>query len=60
MKKRYVYVLVGAISLACTTACVSVYVQKNTTNSSINTSDTSENSADSASIDVDVPREVFE
>lgn len=60
MKKRHIYILVGAVLLACTTACVTVYVQKNNTNSSINTSDTSENSADSASIDVDIPQEVFE
>lgn len=60
MKKRRIYILVGALLLACTTACVTVYVQKDNTNSSINTSDTSENSADSASIDVDIPQEVFE
>lgn len=60
MKKRHIYILAGAILLACTTACVTVYVQKDNSNSSINTSDTSENSADSASIDVDIPQEVFE
>lgn len=60
MKKRHIYILVGAVLLACVTSCVTVYVQKDNTNSSINTSDTSENSADSASIDVDIPQEVFE
>lgn len=60
MKKRHIYILAGAVLLACTTACVTVYVQKDNSNSSINTSDTSETSADSASIDVDIPQEVFE
>lgn len=60
MKKRHIYILVGVILLACTTACVTVYVQKDNQNSSINTSDTSENSADSASVDIDIPSEVFE
>jgi len=60
MRKRHIYILVGAVLLACTTACVTVYVQKDTVNSSINTQDTSENSADSANIDVDIPQEVFE
>ena len=60
MRKRHIYILVGAVLLACATACVSVYVQKDNTNSSINTSDTSENSADSASVNIDIPSEVFE
>lgn len=60
MRKRHIYILAGAVLLACTTACVTVYVQKDNTNSSINTADTSENSADSASIDVNIPSEVFE
>lgn len=60
MKKRHFYILVGAVLLACTTACVAVYVQKDNTNSSISTSDTSENSADSASVDINIPSEVFE
>lgn len=60
MKKRHMYILVGAILLACTTACVTIYVQKDNQNSSINTSDTSQNSADSASVDVNIPSEVFE
>lgn len=60
MNKRHFYILVGAILLACTTACISVYVQKDTTNSTISTSDSSENSADSSSVDVNIPSEVFE
>lgn len=60
MRKRHIYILAGAVLLACTTACVTVYVQKDNTNSSINTSDSAENSADSASIDIDLPSEVFE
>lgn len=60
MKKRHIYILAGAILLACTAACVTVYVQKDNQNSSINTSDTSENSADSASVDINIPSEVFE
>lgn len=60
MKKRHLYILVGAILLACASACVTVYVQKDNQNSTISTSDTSENSADSASVDIDIPSEVFE
>lgn len=60
MRKRRIYILVGAVLLACATACVTVYVQKDTVNSSINTSDTSENNADSASVDINIPSEVFE
>lgn len=60
MRKRHLYILIGAVLLSCATACVTVYVQKDTTNSSINTSDTSENSADSASVDINIPSEVFE
>lgn len=60
MRKKHYYILVGAVLLACTTACVTVYVQKDNTNSTINTSDSSENSADSASVDVNIPSEVFE
>lgn len=60
MKKRHMYILVGAVLLAFTTACVTVYVQKDNQNSSINTADTSENSADSASVDINIPSEVFE
>lgn len=60
MTRKRIYLLIGAIVITCATACVTVYVQKDTTNSSINTSDTSENSADSASVDIDIPSEVFE
>lgn len=60
MRKRLIYILVGAVLLACATSCIAVYVQKDNTNSSINTSDTSENSADSANLDIDIPPEVFE
>lgn len=60
MNKRHFYILVGAVLLACTTACVTVYVQKDNTNSSISTSDNTENSADSSSVDVVIPSEVFE
>lgn len=60
MKKRRLLILAGIVLLACTTACVSIYVQKDNQNSTINTADTSENSADSASIDVNIPSEVFE
>lgn len=60
MKKKHIYILVGVVLLACTTACVTVYVQKDNTNSSITTSDSAENSADSASIDINIPSEVFE
>lgn len=60
MNKRHFYILVGAVLLACATACVTVYVQKDNTNSTISTSDTSENSADSASVDINIPSEVFE
>lgn len=60
MKKKYLYILIGAVLLSCVTACVTVYVQKDNTNSQINTSDTSENSADSASVDINIPSEVFE
>lgn len=60
MRKKSVYILIAVVFSMCAIACVTVYVQKDTTNSSINTSDTSENSADSASIDIDVPLEVSE
>lgn len=60
MKKSYRYIIAGIILIACVTSCITVYVQKNNTNSSINTADTSENSADSASIDINIPSEVFE
>lgn len=60
MKKRHLYILIGATLLSCATACVTVYVQKDNTNSSITTSDSSENSADSASIDINIPSKVFE
>lgn len=60
MRKKHWYILIGAVLLSCATACVTVYVQKDNTNSSINTSDTSENSADSASVDINIPSEVFE
>ena len=59
MKKKNILILIGAVLLSCTTACVTVYVQKDNTNSSINTSDSSENSADSASIDINIPSEVL-
>lgn len=59
MKKKHILILIGAVLLSCTTACVTVYVQKDNTNSSINTSDSSENSADSASIDINIPSEVL-
>lgn len=60
MKKKHLFILIGAVLLSCATACVTVYVQKDNTNSSINTSDSAENSADSASIDINIPSEVFE
>lgn len=60
MRKKHLFMLIGAILLSCATACVTVYVQKDNTNSSINTSDSAENSADSASIDINIPSEVFE
>lgn len=60
MRKKHRYILIGAILLSCATACVTVYVQKDNTHSSIATSDTSENSADSASVDINIPSEVFE
>ena len=59
MKKKHLCVLIGAVLLSCATACVTVYVQKDNTNSSINTSDTSENSADSASVDINIPSDVL-
>ena len=59
MKKKHMFIIIGAIFLSCATACVTIYVQKGNTNSSINTSDTSENSADSASIDINIPSEVL-
>lgn len=59
MKKKHLYILIGAVLLSCATACVTIYVQKDNTNSSINTSDTSENSADSASIDINIPSDVL-
>lgn len=54
------YILVGAVLIACASSCITVYVQKDNTNSSINTSDSSENSADSASVDINIPSSVFE
>lgn len=60
MKKKHMYILVGAVLIACASSCITVYVQKDNTNSSINTSDTSENSADSASVDINIPSSVFE
>lgn len=57
MKKKHILILISAVLLSCTTACVTVYVQKDNTNSSINTSDSSENSADSASVDINIPSE---
>lgn len=59
MKKKYLLILIGAVLLSCATACVTVYVQKDNTNSSITTSDTSENSADSASVDINIPSDVL-
>lgn len=59
MKKKHIYILIGAVLLSCATACVTVYVQKDNTNSTINTTDTSENSADSASVDINIPSEVL-
>lgn len=59
MKKKHLYVLIGALLLSCATACVTVYVQKDNTNSSITTSDSSENSADSASVDINIPSDVL-
>lgn len=59
MKKKRIFILIGAVLLSCATACVTVYVQKDTNNSSINTSDTSENSADSASVDINIPSDVL-
>lgn len=59
MKKKHLYVLIGAVLLSCATACVTVYVQKDNTNSSITTSDSSENSADSASVDINIPSDVL-
>lgn len=60
MRKKHLYILIGAVLLSCATACVTVYVQKDNTNSQINTSDSAENSADSASVDINIPSEVFE
>lgn len=59
MRMRYILIIIGAILLSCAAACVTVYVQKDNTNSQINTSDTSENSADSASVDINIPSEVL-
>lgn len=59
MKKRSRYILAGVVLLACITSCITVYVQKDNQNSSINTSDTSENSADSASVDINIPADVL-
>lgn len=59
MKKKYLLILIGAVLLSCATACITIYVQKDNTNSSITTSDTSENSADSASVDINIPSEVL-
>lgn len=59
MKRKHLYVLIGAVLLSCATACVTVYVQKDNSNSSITTSDTSENSADSASVDINIPSDVL-
>ena len=60
MNKRRLLILAGVVLLACITSCITIYVQKNNTNSSINTSDSAENSADSASVNIDIPSEVFE
>ena len=60
MKKRHLFIAVGVVLLAFASACVTIYVQKDNTNSTISTSDTSENSADSASVDINIPSEVFE
>ena len=59
MKKQHLYIIIGAVLLSCTTACITIYVQKDNTNSSISTSDSSENSADSASIDINIPSDVL-
>lgn len=59
MKKKHLYILISAVLLSCATACVTIYVQKDNTNSSITTSDTSENSADSASVDINIPSDVL-
>lgn len=59
MRKRLLYIIIGAVLLTCASACITVYVQKDNTNSSINTSDSSENSADSASVDINIPSEVL-
>lgn len=60
MRKRLLYIIIGAALLTCASACITVYVQKDNTNSSINTSDSSENSADSASVDINIPSEVLQ
>lgn len=54
------YMLLGAVLIACASSCITVYVQKDNTNSTITTSDTSENSADSASVDINIPASVLE
>lgn len=59
MKKKHFYIITGAVLIACASSCITVYVQKDNTGSSISTSDTSENSADSASVDINIPSEVF-
>lgn len=59
MKRKYLRILIGAVLLSCATACVTVYVQKDNTNSTISSSDTSENSADSSSIDINIPLDVL-
>lgn len=59
MIKKHFYILIGAVLLSCTTACITIYVQKDNTNSSITTSDTSQNSADSASVDINIPSDVL-
>lgn len=58
MKKKVFYVALCIIACAFT-ACVTVYVQKDNTNSTITTSDTSENSADSSSVDINIPADVL-
>lgn len=59
MKKKRLFIIAGVVLLACITSCITIYVQKDNVNSQINTSDTSENSADSASVNVDIPADVL-
>lgn len=58
--KRKRYLLVTLCVIACAmTACITVYVQKDNTDSSITTSDTSKTSADSASVDINIPSDIL-